>query len=226
MNNKAALLLGGTGLIGSHLLDYLLQSNCYEKINIIVRRPIEISNSKLNQVIVTDFEGLADESYNFAFNVDDVYCCLGTTIKKAGSQEKFHQVDYLFALKAAQQAKLNGVKQFLIVSSIGADSYSTFFYSRVKGQLEEALIGLGFPALHVFRPSLLLGKRKEFRLGEKLAAVLGKLFAPAFIGSLRKYRPIEGKLVACSLYHNAQEGKSGIHIYQGEQINCNEADNY
>lgn len=220
MNNKRVLLLGGTGLIGTHLLSCLLNNDDYEKVSIILRRPIKIRHAKLSQIIVEDFERLTDEEFNSAFEVDDVFCCLGTTIKKAGSQEKFRQVDYDFSLKAAQQSKINGVKQFLVVSSIGADSYSSFFYSRVKGQLEEALIALGFSALHIFRPSLLLGKRKEFRLGERLATVLGRLLVPLFFGSLRKYRPIEAKIVACSLYQNAQEGKSGIHIYQGDQISC------
>src|SRR5690606_24320068 len=139
--------------------------------------------------IKTDYYRL--EEYADHFKVDDVFCCLGTTIKKAGSQNAFRRVDYDYPVALGKLAKSAGAKRFLVISAMGADARSNIFYSRVKGQMEEALKKMEFPALHIFQPSLLLGKRDEFRLGEKAASVLAPAISPLLRGKMKKYKPIE-----------------------------------
>jgi uncharacterized protein YbjT (DUF2867 family) len=154
--------------VGGLLVRSLLQNPAYGRICVLVRRPLEWGHPKLEQHVV-DWERLEEQKDLFR-DVDDLYCCLGTTIKKAGSQENFRQVDFHYPVKAAKLAKEHGVSQMLVISSMGADAGSRVFYSRTKGEMEEALSAIGFRSLHIFRPSLILGDRKEKRLGEQLAA--------------------------------------------------------
>ena len=212
---RSALILGATGLVGNELLHILLQSNTYESVKIFIRKPLSIDHPKLTQKLV-DFNVL--EKYEEEFTVQDVFCCLGTTIKKAGSQEEFKKVDFEYPLEAAKLAKKNGAEQFLIVSAMGANRHSRIFYSRVKGEIEEALKQVQFPSLHIFRPSLLLGKRNEFRFGERVAEISSPLFSPFLKGKLGKYKPIRGKDVAQAMYQIAKKNRKGESVYEGEQI--------
>ena len=193
--NKRALLAGATGLVGSHLLIRLLAHPSYTRVEVLVRRELPIHHPKLAPRLV-DFEHLHADPGNAA---DDVFCCLGTTIGKAGSQEAFRRVDHDYPLALASLAKAAGAQQFLVVSSLGADALSSVFYSRVKGETERDIAAVGLPKSIFMRPSILRGERQEVRAGEKLGILVGRLLAPLFIGSLRKYRPIHADCVAAAM---------------------------
>jgi uncharacterized protein YbjT (DUF2867 family) len=212
---KTALLMGATGLVGRKLLKILLSSQQYGKIVVLSRRNIGMEDPKLVQV-VTPFDQL--EKYQTYFCVDEVYSCIGTTIKKAKTKENFVKVDYGYALSAAKLAKEAGAKQFLTISAIGANPNSFFFYNIVKGQTERDLMALTIDSLHIFRPSLLLGERKEFRFKEKIGEWAGKLVSFGLIGPLEKYRPIEADRVARSMVFAANTKGTGTHIYESDEI--------
>lgn len=215
MSKKSALIVGATGLTGSELVKTLLDHPAYNKVTIFVRRPLDIQNPKLEQVRV-DFNNL--DKYKKHFEVEDVFCCLGTTIKKAGSQKAFRRVDYEIPVAFARLAKSAGAKNFLVISAMGADSRSNVFYSRVKGQLEDSLKKMDFLALHIFRPSLLLGDRKEFRLGEKAASLIAPVFSPLLRGGMAKFKPIHAEQVAQAMCAAAQTDNEGIHVHPSDQI--------
>jgi len=214
-SKKSALVLGATGLIGKELVKVLDESDQYENIKCLARRPIELE-SKICEEHIVDFNEL--HKYHELFKVSDVFCCLGTTIKKAKTKEAFRKVDYEYPEEAAKLAKENGAEKFLIVSSMGADPKSLFFYSRVKGDVEEALISLNLPSLHIFRPSLLLGERSEFRLGEKIAEKASGVMNKLMVGPLRPYRGIQARKVAAAMAFVAQSNKKGNNIYLSHEM--------
>lgn len=212
--NRKAFIVGATGLVGNELLLQLLQSDTYDSVTILVRKPISIQHSKLTQKVIP-FDELS--SYEELFAVQDVYCCLGTTIKKAGSQDAFKKVDYEYPLQAATLSKKQRVDQFIVISAVGANSKSRIFYSRVKGELEDALQRLQFPSLHIFRPSLLLGERKEFRFGEKIASIISPILSPLFIGTFKKYKPIQANELAQAMLRIASSNRKGNNVYEWGQ---------
>ncbi len=163
MTNRTALIVGATGLIGGYCLQTLLENQIYSEVTALVRKPILKTHRKLKTVVTKFDDNLEHELSNI--QADDVYCCLGTTIKKAGSQEAFTKIDHTLVVTVAELMQKQGSEQFLVISSMGSDSKSKIFYNRTKGEMEEALQEIGFPCLRIFRPSLLLGKREEFRLG-------------------------------------------------------------
>jgi uncharacterized protein YbjT (DUF2867 family) len=213
---KKALIAGATGLIGKELLALLLEDPQYEQVIALVRKALPIQHKKLVQQ-VTDFDHLEEVSEHFR-DVADVFCTLGTTIKKAKTKEAFRKVDYEYPVRLAQLAMQNGAQQFLIVTAMGANRDSGIFYNQVKGQVEEKLRGIGLPALHIFRPSLLLGERAESRLGEQIGSVLAGVLTPLMVGGLRKYRPIHVKTVAQAMVHTARSQAKGLHVYSSEEI--------
>ncbi|MBW5445825.1 NAD(P)H-binding protein [Cohnella sp. CFH 77786] len=213
---KKAILLGATGLIGQELLEKLLHSEAYGEVRILVRRPLP-EREKLKQVVLSDWDKL-DEHADCFEDVTDVFCCLGTTIKKAGTQANFRKVDYEYPFMAARLAKAAGVQRFLVITAIGADAAARTFYSRVKGELEAAIRTLNLPSVAILRPSLLLGKRKEFRIGERAAIGLSKLVAFVFRGSLFKYKPIQARTVAYVMFRVAQMYLPGTHIFENDQL--------
>jgi uncharacterized protein YbjT (DUF2867 family) len=171
MPQKTALLLGGSGLTGRHCLNYLLNDEHYNQVVTLVRRPLAVEHPKLIQHQV-NFNQLKDCFTKIQTN--DVYCCLGTTIKKAGSKKAFYEVDFIYPTEIAKLSIANGAEQFLLVSALGANPRSSIFYNRVKGEVEQAIAQYGFQSYCVFRPSLLLGKRSERRTTEKIG---GKIIA-------------------------------------------------
>ena len=197
--NKRALLAGATGLVGAHLLTRLLAHPSYSRVEVVVRRELPIHHPKLAARLV-DFEHLHAVSGNAA---DDVFCCLGTTIGKAGSRAAFQRVDHDYPLALTNFASAAGAQQFLMVSSLGADARSSVFYSRVKGETERDIAAVGLPKSIFMRPSILRGERQEVRAGEKLGILVGRLLAPLFIGSLRKYRPIHADHAAAAMVYAA-----------------------
>ncbi|WP_338075675.1 oxidoreductase [Chengkuizengella sediminis] len=212
---KTALIAGASGLVGSELLTYLIEGNEYNRVTAIVRNSLNIKHPKLKQVIV-DFEQLSKDEE--VFKVDDVFCCMGTTIKKAKTQEKMTRIDVEYPLEIARLAKKMGARQFLVVSAMQANSNSSTFYSRIKGRLEKELQKIGFETLHIFRPSLLVGDRKEFRFGEKSAEILFKALFFIFIGPLKKYKAIHAKTVALGMFNASQSRKSGVLIHLSDEI--------
>lgn len=213
--SKTALLLGSTGLVGSRVLNYLLDNKDYKTIKVISRRSLNNNSDKIIEYI-SGFDNL--DTIGEAFECDDVFCCLGTTIKNAGSQENFRKVDYEYPAAAADYAFRKGAKRYAIISSIGADKSSGNFYLRVKGEIEAKLSGVGFTSLIILRPSLLLGDRKEERTGEKIGAVLSGIFSFMFIGKLKKYKPVTAEKVALAMIKFAGSNNKGIKTVESDEI--------
>jgi uncharacterized protein YbjT (DUF2867 family) len=212
---KTALIIGSTGLIGLQLLDFLLESNDYLKVITFVKRDTGIKHPKLTQHVI-DFD--KPETYNDLVVGDDFFCTIGTTIKKAGSKEAFRKVDFEYPRQFAAFTLQNKVKQFLIISSLGADAKSGNFYLKTKGEIQDFLKNCNFESVSVLQPSLLLGNRTEFRLGEKIGAFFMKTLSFLFLGNLKKYKPIEGKTVAKALLKIAQTNNKGFKIYESDTI--------
>ncbi|MBK5721732.1 oxidoreductase [Dysgonomonas sp. Marseille-P4677] len=212
---KIAVIIGSSGLTGSQLLKTLLSSNVYHKVISFVRRSSKISHPKLVQYVV-DFDN--PQSYENLIEGNDMFCCLGTTIKKAGTEEAFEKVDLHYPIQFAKAAANKGIKQFSIISTLGANPKSGNFYLRTKGKCEDELRKLPFQSISIFRPSLLLGNRKEFRLGEKLAEYAMRILSVFLVGSLRKYRSISIKKVAYAMFQIAQQNTVGYHVYESDEI--------
>jgi uncharacterized protein YbjT (DUF2867 family) len=211
-----ALIAGASGLVGRELLALLLAAPEYDRVIALGRRPLGLAHPKLTELIV-NFAAL--EQTGADLRGDDAFCCLGTTIKVAGSREAFRAVDQAAVLAFAWAAQRAGAKRFFVISAHGADAQSRVFYSRVKGEAEEALQVLGFATLAVFRPSLLLGRRARPRLGERVAAAMLWLVEPLLLGRLRQYRAIEAGVVAramlrCSFGRAGQ----GVLIFPSDEI--------
>lgn len=215
MEQRTAIVAGATGLVGGHLVDQLLSDDLYEKVYLFTRRAIETSHPKLQQLIV-DFEHLNPRK--LPTRADDVFCSLGTTIKKAGTRASFYKVDYDYVVSLAGYAASIGAVRFLVVSAMGADSGSRIFYNRVKGEMEYAISKTLIPEKHVFRPSLILGKRKEFRFGESIAQAISGGIAFAFAGPLKKYRPIKAEAIARAMIRASRRISSGVIIYPSDKI--------
>jgi len=198
MMAKHALLAGASGLVGGRCLSRLLDHPAYDRVSVLSRRPLALSHAKL-RVELMAFEGLQ----SLGDRCDDIFCCLGTTIKKAGSQEAFRRVDHDYPLALARLGKVAGAQQFLLVSALGADAQSSVFYSRVKGETERDITAIGLSKVIFMRPSILLGKRHEQRPGESAGIFVGKLITPLLLGRLRKYRPIHADEVAAAMLYAA-----------------------
>ncbi|NUO00917.1 MAG: NAD(P)H-binding protein [Saprospiraceae bacterium] len=214
-DQKTAVLLGATGLVGGYCLRLLLEHGAYGKVIAFTRRTLPVSHPKLEQHVV-DFN--LPQTFHHLLKGDDLFCCLGTTMAKAGNKEAFYKVDYTYAYEAALAAVQNKVNQFLLVSSVGADPKSMFYYSRVKGELEDAIKSLPFWAIHIFQPSVLLGERNENRWGEQWAAKIGRRIDALTGGLLSKYRPVEAEVVAAAMVSVAQQFEPGIHVYPSHYL--------
>ena len=212
---KTALIIGSTGLIGSQLLDLLLESQEYDKVITFVKRDSGIQHPKLKQHII-DFD--KPETYKKLVVGDDFFCSIGTTIKKAGSQNAFRKVDFEYPKQFASLAQQNKVKQFLIITSLGADANSSNFYLKTKGEIQDFLKNCAFESISILQPSLLLGNRTEFRLGEKMGVYFIKLFSFLFIGNLKKYKAIQSEAVAKAMFIIAQKNYKGFQIIESDSI--------
>lgn len=205
-----ALLVGATGLVGGHCLDELLRDNDFSAVTVLTRRSLEQISPKLT-VHVADFDHLRD--YVEAFKVDVVLCCLGTTHRVAGSPEAFAKVDHIYVAELARLTVTRGAQRFVMVSAVGADPGSPVFYNRVKGRAEAAVSELPFKAVHIVRPSLLLGQRGQPRVAEDW----GKQFAPLWSwflwGPLSHYRPVLAEAVAARMVELAKSDQKGVHIH-------------
>ncbi|MBI3554012.1 MAG: NAD(P)H-binding protein [Elusimicrobia bacterium] len=214
MTNRKALLVGASGLVGGFCLQELLKEERYGGVTALVRRPLQVSNPKLRQEVV-DFS--RPESFARTLEADDVFSCLGTTAAKTASREDYRRIDYGIPFCVARLAVESGAKRFLLVSSAGADARSRLFYSRIKGELDEAVSRLPFQAVHIFRPSFLLGERPESRPAEKLFLRLAALTTLVLHGPLRKYRAIPAASVAKAMVRAALGG-GGVAIHEFDAI--------
>ncbi len=209
---KTALVAGSSGLIGRQLLSLLLEDSRYAKIIAISRKPLELTHPKLENVVL-DFAHL--EQHSQALRCNDIFCCLGTTIKKVKTKEAFRKVDFDYPVELARIGKEQGAEKYLLVSALGANKNSSLFYNQVKGEVEDAIAKIEIPALHIFRPSLLIGPRAEQRGGEEAAKWVYKIFGfviPA------KYMAIESIKVARAMIFLAQEKVKGIVIHESKEL--------
>jgi uncharacterized protein YbjT (DUF2867 family) len=206
---KTALVFGSTGLIGSYLVKWLRKSDAYEKIIIFQRKAAATLDPK-SQYVQMDFNKLNE--YTDIIKGDDVFCCLGTTMRKAKSKPAFRRVDYEYPVEIGKIAKENGAGGYFLVSSIGADFHSSNFYLHTKGETEQDIQKLNFIRSGIFRPSLLLGNRNESRFGERFAQGLYPLFHWLLQGNLKKYRAIPASDVAKAMVYVA------IHGYESKII--------
>ncbi len=213
--SRTALVAGASGLVGSRVLRLLLEDPAYARVTVLARRELPLSHKKLEQRVVS-FDRLAQIA-DFP-RVHDVFCCLGTTMKQAGSPDAFRKVDFTYVVELARVAVRHRASQFLVVTAVGADARSRILYSRVKGEAEEAVRRLQFEGMQIFRPSLLVGARAQSRPAERVAGLLSMLVAWAFVGPLARYRPIRAETVARAMVRVAREAPRGTHVYESEDI--------
>ena len=201
-------MVGGSGLVGKAVISELIASEKYTEVITLTRKPLDFTHPKLSSIIFN-----FDQPDASVVCGDDIFCCLGTTMKKAGSKEAFYRVDYTYPIEIAQLGHQNGAKRFAIVTAMGADSGSMFYYNRVKGDVEATLKKIGFDALLIFRPSLLVGDRGETRIGEQIGEGLSKILRPLIP---IKYRSIEARKVAKAMVTITASNVKGTLVYESD----------
>jgi uncharacterized protein YbjT (DUF2867 family) len=212
---KTAIILGATGLTGNELLKQLLNDDHYQKIILFSRKSTNIKNSKLTEYL-TNFDQL-HKIKNLVIG-DIIFCCLGTTIKIAGSKTAFRKVDFNYISDFALLAKQNGLNQFYLQSSIGADSQSNNYYLKIKGETENAIKKLNFESFTIFRPSMLVGNRIEFRFGETLGKLAMRFLSFLFVGRLKLYKAIDAKQVAKAMIYESKLNKVGYFVFENDKL--------
>ena len=213
---RTALVVGATGLVGRQVTLRLLENSKYDKVTVLVRRSFEKNDPKLQERIV-DFERIADAKD--AMRADDVYACLGTTIKAAGTQERFRRVDHDYTLEVARLARELGARRIALVSAVGANASSSNFYLRVKGETERDVASLGYETVTIARPSYLLGERPESRPAEAAGIAVARAVSFALVGPMKKYRPIRADDVARALVEATAAETPGERILRwGEMV--------
>jgi uncharacterized protein YbjT (DUF2867 family) len=209
---RTANIIGGSGLVGEQLVSQLLDHSEFEKVRSFVRRPSGIVHPKLEEIRI-DFD--RTESWRQLVQGDVLFSTLGTTIKTAKTKENQYRVDFTFQYEFAKAASENGVYSYVLVSSMGADPKSSVFYSRMKGELEEAVAKFPFRKLIIFRPSILDGDRKEKRSGEKIGLVISR-FLTKFM--LKKYRPTPVNILAAKMIQLSVDSIDGFRLVEGAEI--------
>jgi uncharacterized protein YbjT (DUF2867 family) len=214
MQLNAAVVAGATGMIGGYLVNLLLEDAFYDVIVTLTRRPLEFASPKIQQRLV-DFDHLRAADLDGATHL---FCCLGTTMKTAGSREAFRRVDFEYCRDFARLGREAGARRLMLLSSVGADANASSFYLKTKGQTEEAASAMGFEALHIFRPGVLMGKRAEDRPGERAAIRLSRGFEFLLRGPLQKYRPMPAGVLAASMAAAGERGAPGRHVHHYQDI--------
>jgi uncharacterized protein YbjT (DUF2867 family) len=214
MPNKA-IIAGASGLIGSELLNILLQRPDYAEVLILVRKELPIKHKKLVQLVI-DFEKL--DEHASAINGHAVFCCLGSTKKKTPDLAVYRKIDHDYPLDLAKLARQNGVEQYHLVSAIGADSKASNFYTKMKGETEDDIQKVGLNCLHIYEPSLLTGNRAESRPLERVASGIMKVIDPLLIGNLKKYRSIPAQTVAMAMFNESLKNAAGVFIHPSGKI--------
>lgn len=217
MPGKTATVIGSTGLIGTHLVELLTKDEAFETVRTLVRKPVPLTSSKIEMKLV-NFDD--QESVKLAIDGSDVvFCTVGTTQKKVkGDKAAYRKVDYDIPVNAARFCAETGCNSFQLVSSVGADSKSNNFYLKLKGEVEDAVQRFSIQNISIFRPSILLGKRKENRPGEKVGQATMSFFAFLLVGAWEKYRPIEAAYVAMAMIQSAKENSNGVFINEYNDI--------
>jgi len=210
---KTAIVIGATGLVGSHIADLLLDDERYSTVKVFHRRSTGIRHRKLEEYII-DFDKI--ETWCNQLTGDELYSAMGTTIRKAGIKEAQYKIDVTYPLKVAEAAASNGVKKYSLVSSAGADKDSKLFYPRIKGELDEAVKELSFDRITIMRPSILEGDRQESRPGERFGLAVMRLAGK--IPGLKKYRPIPAEQVAKAMINSLQDDAGGYRIYEPNEV--------
>lgn len=214
-SNKTAIVFGATGLVGTELLKMLEQDARYSKIKVFGRSKPKFITEKV-ELFLGDLRNPERLSNNLTG--DELFICLGTTIKVAGSKEEFRRIDLELPAKVAAIAHTCGVETATVISSLGANHKSNNFYLRTKGEMEQQLTAIGFPKLTIMRPSLLLGEREEYRFGEVVSKHVFKLFGFIMAGKLKRYRPVQAAAVANTMIQQTNESFSGVKIVESEAI--------
>ncbi|HEV7621470.1 MAG TPA: NAD(P)H-binding protein, partial [Flavisolibacter sp.] len=217
MGVKTATVIGSTGLIGSHIVTLLEADNYFQRVRLLVRRPVQTNDPKTEAKLI-DFNDR--ESFKLGIDGSDiVFCAVGTTQKKVkGDKSAYRKVDHDIPVNAALFCKETNCFNFAFVSSVGANSQSKNFYLQLKGEVEDAIKAIKIPCTSVFRPSMLLGNRKEFRFGEVIGQPLMQLFSFALAGKWRKYKPAHANDVARAMVNAAKQGKFGYTVYEYDEI--------
>jgi uncharacterized protein YbjT (DUF2867 family) len=205
-------VIGATGLVGKQLVATLLENENFEKVRIFVRRETGLKHPKLEQLIV-DFS--KPETWENHLTGDVLFSALGTTLKQAGSKEKQYEIDFTFNLNFAQKAKENGIENYVLVSSVGAHSKSSIFYTRMKGELDDAVAKIGFKNLAILRPASLTGNRVEKRIAEKISIPILNVLTRFM---MKNYRPISDKTVAKAMINAALNQSTGKTIWEGSEV--------
>ena len=211
---KTALVFGSSGLVGSHVLNQLIQHSNYSKIKLFVRSSIKVNDRKI-ELIQTDFNNL--EQHREEMMGDECFFCIGTTKKNSPDKNEYQRIELDMPKQVAQIAKSNNIKSYFFVSSGYANSKSSGDYLKYKGLVEEEILSLGFSKVGIMRPSFILGDRKEFRLGEKIGIIIFKLLNPLFIGPLKKMRSIHSETIAKAMIKLANENNNQK-IFESDQI--------
>ena len=211
---KKALIFGSSGLVGSNLVKIILQNEKYDHIKLFVRSETENKSKKL-EIIKTDFNNL--EKHKDSIVGDDCFFCIGTTRKNTPDKNEYIITEYNIPVEIGKIAKSNSVNNFIYVSSLGANPNASGLYLKNKGQAEQELINLNFPRLAIIRPSILLGNRKENRIGEKIGIFVMKLLSPLFLSKLKKYKPIKVENVAKAMVNIAQNDYQKK-IFESDQL--------
>ena len=211
----SVILVGSSGLIGSNLLSELIQSEAISEILLLVRRSTDVSSSKVKELIV-NFE--KPNSYSIDIQADIIYSCLGTTKSETPNSSLYRQIDLEYPLNLAKLGQKNGVAQFHIISSLGADAGSSNSYLKLKGELEQELKKLTISSLHIYQPSFLIGERKKDRLTDKIMKPVFRLIDPLLIGPLKKYRSIKAADVARVMLNQSIKDLKGTFTYPSIQI--------
>lgn len=215
MSKFIAIIAGGTGLVGSEVISQLLNDADFEKIIVLNRRSISYSNSKIQEIIV-DFNQLNLSLKNL--KPTHAFCCLGTTIKIAGSKEAFRKVDYDYVLNFSKAVHQLGCQNFNVITALGTSTSSMFFYNQVKFEITEALKTIGFKELNILQPSLLLGERDDSRSGEDIAQKFFGWTKGLWVGPLKNYAGIQGSQVAKAMIEIAKSSQDGVQIYESAQL--------
>lgn len=212
---KTVLIAGASGLVGAHLLQLLLDDPGVEQVLAIGRSPLTVKHQKLKSV-VADFERL--DEIAVTQNFDAIFSCLGTTRSKTPDKKKYFAIEHDYPLALAQLGLAHGATQFHYISSMGANAKSMNAYARNKGLAEQSLSALHINSVYLYRPSLILGERREKRTLEKIAGKIMEWTKPLMVGALRKSRPIEAETIARAMLQNAQAPKHGVHVLNSEEI--------
>lgn len=214
---KRAIVYGASGLVGSYILETLLQNEDYAQVTIVVRKGLHIRHPKLKELI-GDFHSLRDLVKDIG--AEEIYIALGTTQKKTPDRKGYYQIDHDYPVLAAQLAKANGATSVFLVSAVGANSHSSIFYTKTKGETERDIIGLDLDHTYIFRPSMILGSRKESRRLEKIFQSVCKAINPLLIGKLSNYRGLDARYIAQAMVNAAGQLHDKVKVFHWKEMSA------